>query len=438
MTTALQEKMQQAFVTHVDDDRLMDCMRCGFCLPACPTYIHSGFDETQSPRGRIALMKAIRDGQIMWDGSVEESFDLCLGCRACEPACPAGVQYGTLIEETREAILSVKPQSLKEKVVRKGAFDNLFADQKKMQQAVNLVTFYQKSGLQKVVRKIGFLELFPPFMKEMESVLPIPAKRKKPENERAKVKVKVAFFAGCLMDTLFNETNRNTIAILEKLGCEVLIPENQQCCGALHGHSGELEKSKRNAIANIKAFELDEIDFIVNNAGGCGAFLGEYDKLLSNDPILFEKAKQFTAKQIDISSLLIKLGIVDYLEKLPVSSSLGLVTYQDSCHLRNVTGVKDEPRDILKAVQDCKYVELPNADLCCGSAGIYNLLQPKMASLLLESKMQKVKEVSASTVITTNPGCLLQMKVGIEREGLSTTTQALHLVDFIYGKMFYQ
>lgn len=438
MTTALQEKMQQAFVTHVDDDRLMDCMRCGFCLPACPTYIHSNFDETQSPRGRIALMKAVRDGQVMWDGSIEESFNLCLGCRACEPACPAGVQYGSLIEETREAILSVKHQSLKEKIARKGAFDNLFADQKKMQTAVNLVTFYQKSGLQKVVRKIGFLELFPPFMKEMERVIPAPPKRKKEDIKKVQVKVKVAFFTGCLMDTMFNETNRNTIAILEKLGCEVIIPKAQQCCGALHGHSGELEKSKKNAQANIEAFDLEKIDYIVNNAGGCGAFLGEYDKLFSDNLILREKAKVFTSKQIDISTLFVRLGIIDFLEQLPASGSVGIVTYQDSCHLRNVTGVKDEPRQILNAIQDCTFLELPNADQCCGSAGIYNLLQPKMASLILESKMEKVKEVRASTVITTNPGCLLQMKVGIEREGISSTTQALHLVDFIYGKMFDQ
>ncbi|GGA18885.1 (Fe-S)-binding protein [Psychrobacillus lasiicapitis] len=438
MTTALQERMQQAFVTHVDDDRLMDCMRCGFCLPACPTYIHSNFDETQSPRGRIALMRAVRDGQIMWDGSVEESFDLCLGCRACEPACPAGVQYGTLIEETREAILSAKSQTMKEKVIRKGAFDHLFADQKKMHTAVNLVTFYQKSGLQKVVRKIGFLDLFPPFMKEMESVIPDPPKRKRPQGQQGEVKVKVAFFAGCLMDTMFNETNRNTIAILEKLGCEVVIPKNQQCCGALHGHSGELEKSKRNAKRNMEAFQLDDIDYIVNNAGGCGAFLEEYDKLFADDPRLYEKAKQFTAKQIDISSLFVKLGIVDFLEKLPKKSTSKLVTYQDSCHLRNVTGVKDEPRQILKAVQDCTFIELPNADLCCGSAGIYNLLQPKMSSVILKSKMQKVQEVSAGTVITTNPGCLLQMKVGIEREGLTSTTQAMHLVDFIYERIFAQ
>ncbi|WP_342513131.1 (Fe-S)-binding protein [Sporosarcina sp. FSL K6-1522] len=427
--------IRQAFVTHVDDNRLMDCMRCGFCLPACPTYIHSDQDETQSPRGRIALMKAVRDGTIAWDGSIEEAFDLCLGCRACEPACPAGVQYGILIEETREAIQSVKKQSLKERIVRKGAFEHLFADQRKMKTAVNLVTFYQKSGLQKVVRKIGFLELFPPFMKEMEQILPEPAKRSRPSMDKAQVQVKVAFFAGCLMDTLFQETNRRTIELLEKFGCEVVIPKGQQCCGALHGHSGELDKARRNARSNLAAFDVVGVDFIVNNAGGCGAFLAEYDQLLEQDPVLATKAQQFTAKQIDISSLLVKLGAVAYLESLPATASTELVTYQDSCHLRNVNGVKEPPRDILKAVKDCTFVELPGADLCCGSAGIYNVLQPEMASRILASKMMEVKGVQASTIITTNPGCLLQMKVGIEREGLSATTRALHLVDFMYEKV---
>lgn len=430
------EKMRQAFVTHVDENRLMDCMRCGFCLPACPTYIHSGFDETQSPRGRIALMQAVRDGDIRWDGSVEEAFDLCLGCRACEPACPAGVQYGTLIEETREAIISVKKQPLKEQIVRKGAFDYLFADQKKMKAAVKLVSFYQKSGAQKMVRKIGFLNLFPPFMKDMEKVLPNQPQRKKIEFEPAEVKTKVAFFTGCLMDTMFLETNQHTIEILQKLGCEVIIPKTQQCCGALHGHSGEIEKAKRNAKANIEAFDIEDIDFIVNNAGGCGGFLVEYDRLFQGNQALSNKANQFIAKQIDISSLFVKLGIVDKLKRLRPIESMELVTYQDSCHLRNVNGVKNEPRAILKAVLNSTFVELPGADQCCGSAGIYNLLQPEMASRILESKMEEVKEIRARTIVTTNPGCLLQMKVGIEREKISSTTRAMHLVDFIHEKLF--
>lgn len=380
-------------------------------------------------------MKAVRDGVVEWDGSIEEAFDLCLGCRACEPACPAGVQYGTLIEETREAIVSVKSQSLKEKAIRKGAFDHLFADQRKMKTAVKLVTFYQKSGLQKVVRKVGFLELFPPFMKEMERSLPEPPRKRREPASPIEVKTKVAFFAGCLMDTMFQETNRNTIELLTRLGCEVVIPKNQQCCGALQGHSGEMDRAKRNAKANLEAFDLNGIDYIVNNAGGCGAFLSEYDRLFENDPTLLALAERFVGKQIDISSLLMRLGIIEELSKHPATEVTEIVTYQDSCHLRNVNGVKDEPREMLKAVKDGLFVEMPGAHLCCGSAGVYNLLQPEMASRILGSKMEEVKRVQATTIITTNPGCLLQMKVGVEKEGLSGTVRAMHVVDFIHEKI---
>ncbi len=380
-------------------------------------------------------MKAVRDGNVEWDGSIEEAFDLCLGCRACEPACPAGVQYGTLIEETREAVLSVKSPSWKEKAIRKGAFDHLFADQRKMKTAVKLVTFYQKSGLQKVVRKVGFMELFPPFMREMERSLPDPPRKRREQAAPAEKKTKVAFFAGCLMDTMFKETNRNTIDLLERLGCEVVIPKNQQCCGALQGHSGEMDRARRNAKANLEAFDFNDIDYIVNNAGGCGAFLSEYDRLFENDPTLLTLAEQFVGKQIDISSLLVKLGIVDELLKQPTTEATEIVTYQDSCHLRNVNGVKDEPREILKAVKGSLFAEMPGAHLCCGSAGVYNLLQPEMASRILGSKMEEVKRVQATTIITTNPGCLLQMKVGVEREGLSGTVRAMHVVDFIHEKI---
>lgn len=380
-------------------------------------------------------MKAVRDGDVEWDGSIEEAFDLCLGCRACEPACPAGVQYGTLIEETREAVLSVKSQSLKEKVIRKGAFDHLFADQRKMKTAVKLVTFYQKSGLQKVVRKVGFMELFPPFMKEMERSLPDPPKKRRERAPLNEKETTVAFFAGCLMDTMFQETNRNTIELLERLGCEVVIPKNQQCCGALQGHSGEMDRAKRNAKANLEAFDLDGIDYIVNNAGGCGAFLSEYDRLFEHEPELLALAQRFVDKQIDISSLLVKLGVVDELMRQQTTEATEIVTYQDSCHLRNVNGVRDEPREILKAVEGSVFVEMPGAHLCCGSAGVYNLLQPEMASRILGSKMGEVKRVQATTIITTNPGCLLQMKVGVEREGLSGTARAMHVVDFIHEKI---
>lgn len=436
MSNTQQEAIRHAFITHVDENRLMDCMRCGFCLPACPTYIHSGSDETQSPRGRIALMKAVRDGVVEWDGSIEEAFDLCLGCRACEPACPAGVQYGTLIEETRDAIVSAKQLSVKEEVIRKGAFDHLFANQKRMKQAVGIVRFYQKSGLQKIVRKVGFLDLFPPVMRDMEKVLPEPPKRLKVIVHSGEKKTKVAFFAGCLMDTMFQETNRHTIDLLEYLGCEVITPKNQQCCGALQGHSGEMERAIRNAEANLAVFDTENVNFIVNNAGGCGAFLAEYDRLFKGNEALASKAKRFVERQIDISTLLVQLGVVEQLAKRPASEIKELITYQDSCHLRNVNGVINEPRTILQAINDAAFVELPDASLCCGSAGIYNLLQPEMAMTILDAKMEEVQKTQATTIVTTNPGCLLQMKVGLEREGITQTSRAVHIVDLVHERLF--
>lgn len=431
MVSELQQRMQDSFKEHVNEEYIMDCMRCGFCLPACPTYLATDQDETHSPRGRIALMKAMRDGDVVWDGSVEEAFDVCLGCRACEPACPAGVQYGALIEETRVAIQQVKPKSIKEKGLRNVAFNHLFADQKKMATTVKLVQFYQKSGLQKVTRKIGFLDLFPPFMKEMEGVLPSIEAKRKNANEMKTSKVNVAFFSGCLMDTLFQETNRKTIELLEKLGANVLIPKEQQCCGALHGHSGELAKGLQNARINIEAFDSDAYDYIVNNAGGCGAFLSEYGKHLESDPQYKEKAARFSEKTIDISSLFVKLGLNERMKTRQIETN-AIVTYQDSCHLRNVNHVFLEPRLLLQDAPGFEYKELIDAGSCCGSAGIYNLLQPEMARRILDAKMKGVKALQPAIVVTSNPGCLMQMQVGIQREGLDQEMKAMHIVDFLF------
>lgn len=431
MVSELQQRMQDSFREHVNEEYIMDCMRCGFCLPACPTYLATDQDETHSPRGRIALMKAMRDGDVVWDGSIEDAFDVCLGCRACEPACPAGVQYGTLIEETKVAIQQVKPQSTKEKGMRNVAFNHIFADQKKMATTIKLVQFYQKSGLQKITRKVGFLDLFPQFMKEMEGVLPnIQTKQKLFSSSKSKI-TNIAFFTGCLMDTLFQETNRKTIALLDHLGAEVFIPKEQQCCGALHGHSGELAKGIENARANIDAFDSDDYDYIVNNAGGCGAFLSEYEKHLSSDKYYKEKAVRFSKKTIDISSLLIKLGLTELLKKGNAENK-SIVTYQDSCHLRNVNHVFLEPRMLLQDAPGFEYKELIDARSCCGSAGIYNLLQPEMASRILDAKMKGVKDLQPAIIITTNPGCLMQMQVGIQREGLEKEMKAIHIVDFLY------
>lgn len=434
MLTTLQQQIQQGFKEEIKEESLLDCMRCGFCLPACPTYLQTGYDETHSPRGRIALMKAVRDGMITFDSDVENSLNLCLGCRACEPACPAGVQYGHLLENARAVIHESKNKSLVEKTVRHVAFGHLFNDKNKMSKATGLLRFYQTSGLRKVTRKIGFLKLFPETMRQMEKVLPEVPKQKVHKTREnffvahGEKKATVAFFTGCLMDTMFTQTNQATISLMQKAGCDVWIPEQQGCCGALHAHSGEKKGAQELAKRNIEAFESLGVDYIVNNAGGCGAFLHDYPFVLTGDPHWQEKAISFQSKVIDISSLLSRLDF----QKLQLASKENIiVTYQDSCHLRNVTRVVNEPRAILQSIDNVDYVELEGADQCCGSAGIYNLLESKMSMKILDDKMKKVKQTNAAIIVTSNPGCLLQMKLGIEREGLSDYIKAVHLVDFL-------
>jgi len=418
----------------MDYDELLNCMRCGFCLPSCPTYIESGYDEAHSPRGRIAMMKAVVDGEIEPDEEVKRSLDLCLGCRACEPVCPSGVNYGHLLEQARDIIYQNKKQSLPVKAVRKVVFKNLFPHQDRMVNATSLMGFYQRSGLQKVARKTGFMNLFPETMRTMEKVLPpIPKKREmkqRPTHLKAlipKKKKNVAFFSGCLMDTVFMSTNDATTKLLQYAGCEIVIPRTQGCCGALHGHSGERDQAKEMAKKNIQAFEEENVDYIITNAGGCGAFLVDYSYLLKDDPEWSERAHAFSSKIKDITSILIELEF----HKLDLKLEEQIVTYQDSCHLKNGQKTFMEPRQLLQSIDGVDYVEMKDASRCCGSAGIYNIVESEMSMQILDYKMEQTKNTRAKTVVTANPGCLLQMKLGIEKEGLSDQMHAVHIVDLL-------
>ncbi|MDQ0158131.1 (Fe-S)-binding protein [Alkalibacillus salilacus] len=428
---ALSVRIQQGFQEEVDETKLLDCMKCGFCLPACPTYVETK-NEMHSPRGRISIMKAVREGDIPFDDSVEEALDLCLGCRACEPACPAGVEYGSLLESARNVISREKNPTIKERAVKHTAFEHLFKDQWKMNSLVGSIRVYQRSGMKSIVDKLQLTRVLPEILSELESVMPEIQKRQYTAQSQnsSKRNFKVAFLSGCLMNTVFSKTNDSTILLMERLGCEVVEPKGQACCGALHGHSGELESAKENAKRNIDLFLEEEVDFIVNNAGGCGAFLSEYDHLLKDDPNYKELAEEFSNKIIDISSLLSKLDLFNYTLKTKNQEQY-VLTYQDSCHLRNVNRVFEEPRDILKSVHGAEYVEMKDADQCCGSAGVYNLVNDEMSMKILDRKMTHVEDTQAQIVITSNPGCLLQMKLGIKRAGLENEMKALHIVDFI-------
>ncbi|MGG5253175.1 (Fe-S)-binding protein [Neobacillus sp. SM06] len=435
MTTAKEQaRIQQQFKEKMNEDELLNCMRCGFCLPTCPTYIESGYQESHSPRGRIALMKAVVDGLIEPDEDFERSLELCLGCRACEPVCPSGVNYGHLLEDARDLINQNKKFSLPVRAVRKAVFQGLFPHQNRMQSLTGLIGFYQRSGIQTIARKIGFLSLLPDSLATMEKVLPHVPTMKEMKNRPAHLPAignqnyRVGFFSGCLMDTMFMPTNDATMKLLQLAGCEIVIPKDQACCGALHGHSGEKASAKDLAKRNIQAFEDLGADFIITNAGGCGAFLLDYDHLLKDDPIWRERAKAFTEKIKDISEILVA---VRFHEKVELEVPEQVVTYQDSCHLRNVMKTAAAPRTLLKAIKGVEYREMKDADRCCGSAGIYNIVETEMSMKMLDYKMVQAKDTFASTIVTANPGCLLQMKLGIEREGLTAKARAVHIVDLL-------
>jgi glycolate oxidase iron-sulfur subunit len=413
-------------------EKTNSCVQCGYCLPVCPTYVTMR-KETHSPRGRIHLVKMVGEGRITDLSVLEEPLDLCLGCRACETACPTGVKYGSILEAARAALVRRKKFSAPVRLLRKTMFKKVFPSNRIMKFIGNSLWLYQKSGLQKAVHASGIIKKLPYHLGDFEAITPpavSPIERKQtPTRVKAKGKKKytVAFFTGCIMDAMFQRINRLSVLLLAEAGCDVIVVPKQTCCGALHAHSGEMEEARQLAKQNIAAFEQADIDFIVNNAGGCGAMLYEYDHLLADEKEWADRAAAFSAKSRDISQVLAACGGLPNLQSRPGER----VTYQRSCHMTNVQKVTKEPLELLTSVPEIKFVEMEEATMCCGSAGIYNIVHYDESMTILDEKMKHTKATGASVVITTNPGCLLQMKLGIERENLSGSVRALHLVEYL-------
>lgn len=450
------EKLAQSLKLTLDEDQLTNCMRCGFCQTACPTFLETGL-EAASPRGRIALMKAVVDGLMEPDESFRSQMDLCLGCRACEPACPSDVKYGQLIEQTRAAIAAEKPYSLPVRVVRKTFLQGIFPHRGRLKLIGKTLSFYQKSGLQKFARSSGAMRLFPDHLQQLEKALPdvtgdgleelwskagLPYRREKTDSGSGLMVIpaagskvgRVGMFRGCIMDVMFASTNVNTVRLLRQAGFEIVIPEEQVCCGALHAHAGEMDDAKQLAGRNIWAFGEANVDYIASNAGGCGALLKEYDHLMHAEPDerLQQAAVLFADQVKDISELLHSLGrLLTPVHAKSAQNEAITVTYQDSCHLRNVMRVQGEPRQLMQQLPGVQMCELQGAEVCCGSAGIYNLTQTEMSTTLLDHKMEHVEATGAKVIVTSNPGCLLQMKWGIERAGMQNGVEAVHLADFL-------
>ncbi|CAH0344340.1 (Fe-S)-binding protein [Bacillus sp. CECT 9360] len=416
-----------------DENKWADCVHCGMCLESCPTYELTG-QEQHSPRGRVHLIKSVAEGKLEVNEQFMDPVFTCLDCRACTTACPADVDVGGLIEEARGQIRQAMPLTGWKGSVSKLFLQGIFPHQNRLNSMGNLLKFYQKSGMQKVVRKTKLINVMPRHLVEMEAIMPEVKEpvRKKYKNEKV-IKAKgetrheVSFLTGCVMDVMFSDINESTINVLTRNGNDVNIPQNQTCCGALHVHAGDRETGRKLAKQNIEAFKDSEK--VIVNAAGCGCAMQEYSELFRDDPQWHEKAEEFSAKVEDITKYLHDTGY----EK-PKAKLNNRITYHDACHLAHGQGVRQEPRDILLDIPGVEMVHMPNADRCCGSAGIYNITNPEMAGAVLESKMQNVPE-DVEMISMGNPGCMLQMAIGVQKYGKNQKiVHTIQLLDWAYQK----
>jgi len=404
----------------LDYSVVQQCMHCGLCLPTCPTYDATKL-ERNSPRGRIALMRAIADGRLEPTKAFADEMYFCLGCLACMTACPAGVNYAELFEHSRaEAEQSGTLNSTKRNFIRAFTLRWLFMDLSRLQLAGRALRLYQQLGLQTLVRRSGILKLLPKRLRELEAMTPTVQDRFSSElispvtpAVRAG-KYRVAVLSGCAQDLLFSDVNRDTVEVLARNGCAVVTPPEQACCGSLHAHNGEWELAQQLARKNMDQFPPEQFDAIITNAGGCGSHLKHYAKLLAGDLACEERAHEWDQKVKDIHEWLVQIGIQPPSKDQPAQT----VTYHESCHLCHGQKITSQPRQLLKAIPNLKLVELPESNWCCGSAGIYNLIQPEMAGELLDRKIMHIKSTNAEVVATGNPGCLLQIINGAELAGL--------------------
>jgi glycolate oxidase iron-sulfur subunit len=414
----------------IDKPRQADldrCVHCGLCLNACPTYRLLGV-EMDSPRGRIYQMAQVAAGAPIGPSYVEH-IDLCLACRGCESACPSGVQYGKLVEAARAEIESAAVRPLRARWMRRFVFRRLLPSPALMTVLGTLLYLYQGSGLQKLIRALGFLKLLSK-LGDVEQLAP-PAeppfffgKIGKTFPAEGQRRYRVALMAGCIANVCFARLNEATVRVLRKNGCEVVVPAGQGCCGALHVHAGLPEEARGLARRNIDALAEGGYDAILSNAAGCGAALKEYGELLESDPDYAARAREFSGRMQDVTEFLASIDLNRAMKPLPVT-----VTYQDSCHLAHGQRIRTAPRKLLESVPGITFREMPLSDLCCGSAGIYNVVQNRTSMQILETKMESVNRTGADVIATANPGCILQLRAGVRLHG--TGQRVVHVIELL-------
>ncbi len=403
------------------------CVHCGLCLNHCPTYRLWG-QEADSPRGRIRQMQLVDEGRLELGASFVTHIDRCLDCRACETACPSGVEYGKLVEVARAQIEQHYRRPLGSRLARDFVYRRLLPHPRRIAAAARLVRVYQRTGLAALARGMGILKLFG--LQDRERLLPtIDAEfffgdLGKPFPATGPRRARVAFFAGCVAQVTFSELNRATIRVLRANGCEVVVPSGQVCCGALAAHAGVRDVARDLARANFIAFAEKNFDAIITNAAGCGSMLKEYTHLFPAADPAHEQAARFTGKMRDVSEFLADLGLTAPLREVPLR-----VTYQDSCHLVHGQKIREAPRKLIRAVPGVELIEMKLADQCCGSAGVYNVTETESSLELLALKMDSARGTKAQAIVTANPGCILQLRAGAAIHG--TGQEVLHVVELL-------
>jgi glycolate oxidase iron-sulfur subunit len=414
-----------------DDDLLRACVHCGMCLPSCPTYRLTG-QEASSPRGRLWLMKAVGDGRLdLLDPVFDEQMYQCLNCRACEAVCPSGVHYGPLVEAARAQLEAHRPRPLWQRTVRRLAMGWLFGEARRLRTVARGLRIYQRTGIDRLIRRSSLLRLVR--LDDLEAMTPRASPHPLvPGTEQwipATADRNAVLFNGCIMGSVFADTNRAAARVMAHNRTAVTVPEEQQCCGALHVHAGMMEEARTLARRNIDAFETSSDDEIIVTAAGCGAALKEYGFLLKKDPVYAERASRFSARVRDVTEFLASSPITP-----PTRALMTTVTYQEPCHLAHAQRITAQPRVLLAAIPGLRLVEMAESSLCCGSAGIYNIIRRDMANDLGDRKAGHVVETGAAEVVTANPGCAMQLQASLRRRGNPIPVRHIvEVLDEAYG-----
>ena len=422
---------------------LYRCVHCGLCLSSCPTYTTLKV-ETESPRGRIALMRAVHEGRLGISDRIVSHWEMCLQCRACEAVCPSGVPYGRIMEYTRSQTLSQEKQGEALERVDRFFLRAALPHPKRLRLGAHLLRIYQRSALQKLVRRSGLLRLLPESLRQMEAQLPdlkepffvptrqvYPARPGRTHGDTGEPVPTVALLSGCVMPLMQGNTMRAAIRVLARNGCAVAVPEGQVCCGALNLHAGDLETARRLARRNIDVFLAAGVDNpgyrIITVSAGCGSNMKEYGELLKHDPLYAEPARRFAELTVDIT---------EFLAGLPLDPPRGTVkrrvTYQDPCHLAHAQRITQQPRALLGAIPGLELVEMEAPAMCCGGAGFYSMVQPELSGRILATKLGNVAATGAEQVVTANPGCMLQLGQGLASSNCPAAGRRVaHVVDLL-------